>query len=199
MLGNWKKSVRSSRNAMFAALALIGIIAIYNWIVVPHANYLMAAQRYKSVIGALTKKNEIISKDMIIKKKKLEKLQDEFKQIYTGLFDPVGAKEFFSDIEVMAKGTNCIIRSLNVSQPDLALKADQLKAGSYITANRATLSVVGNYGNIVALMGKLQDRPQQVQIDSLRIKSIGSNSNQLECDMTITVYVIQNEEKRTYD
>jgi Tfp pilus assembly protein PilO len=99
----------------------------------------------------------------------------------------------------MVKGANCIIHSLNVLQPNSALMNDQSKASSYITANRATLRVVGNYGNIVALMGKLQDRPQQVRIDSLSIKSIGSKSNQLECDMTITIYVIQNEEKHPYD
>lgn len=197
LLENWKKSARFSGNAVLAALVLIGIFAIYNWIVVPHANYLMAAQRYKSVIDALAKKNEIIGRDVIVKKKELEKLQDEFERVHTGLFDPVGAKEFFSDIEVMAKSTNCIIRSLNVSQPGSSLKADQ--SDSYIAANHATLSVVGNYGNIVALIGKLQDRLQQVRIDSLSIKLIGSDSNQLGCDMTITVYEIQNKEKHTHD
>jgi hypothetical protein len=159
----------------------------------------MAAQRYESVTDALATKNEIISKDVIIKKKKLEELQDELERVYAGLFDPIRAKEFFSDIEVMAKDTSCIIHSLNVSQIGSTLKADQSKEGSYITANHATLSVVGNYGNIVALINKLQDRLEQVRINSLSIKSIGSNSNQLECDMTITVYVIQNKEKHAND
>jgi hypothetical protein len=195
LLENWKKSACFSRNAVLAALVLIGIIAVYNWIVVPHANYLMAAQRYRSVIDVLAKKNEIISKDVMIKKKELEKLQDEFEQVCAS---SVGAEEFFSDIEVMAKGTNCIIHSLNVSQtgPPAFLrkqKGGQSKAGSYITitANHATLSVVGNYGNIVALMSKLQDCLKQVRIDSLSIKLIDSDSNQLECDIAITVYVIQ--------
>jgi hypothetical protein len=195
LLKNWTKSARFSRNAVFAAIALIGIFAIYNWIVVPHENYLMAAQRYKSVSDALARKNEIISRDVVVKKKKLEQLQDEFERVYAGLFDPVGAKEFFSDIEVIAENTNCIIRSLNVSQTGSVLKPDQSKAGGGITANHATLSVVGNYGNIVALIGELQNRPQQVRIDSLNIRLIGGDSNQLGCDMTITVYEIQNKEK----
>lgn len=199
LLGNWTKSARSSKNVVLAALALIGIIAVYNWIVAPHANYLMAAQRYKSVTDVLAKKNEIISKDVIVKRKELEESQDEFEQVRTSLFDPIGAKEFFSDIEVMAEDTNCIVRSLNVSQTGSALKAGQSKASSYITANRATLSVVGNYGNIVALMSKMQDRLEQVRIDSISIKLISSDSNQLKCDMTITVYVIWNEEEQTDD
>ncbi|MFZ0034621.1 MAG: hypothetical protein WAK60_06505 [Sedimentisphaerales bacterium] len=199
LLGNWTKSARFSGNAVFIALVLIGIFAIYNWIVVPHENNLMAAQRYRSVTDVLAKKNEIISGEMIVKKKNLEKLQNELDQLHTGLFDPVGVKKFFSDIDFMAESTNCTIRSLNISQAESALKADQSKARSDITANRAALSVVGNYGNIVALIGKLQDRPQQVRIDSLSIKLIGGNSNQLGCDMTIMVYEIQNKEEYTND
>ncbi len=199
LLENWTKSARSSKNVVLAALALIGVIAVYNWIVAPHANYLMAAQRYKSAIDVLAKKNEIISKNVIVKKKELEKLQDEFEQVHTSLFDPIGAKEFFSDIEVMAEDTNCIIHSLNVSQTGPARKADQSKASSYIAANHATLSVVGNYRNIVALMSKLQGRLEQVRIDSASIKLIGSNSNRLKCDITITVYIMQNKEEHAYD
>jgi len=199
LLENWTKSARSSKNVVLAALALIGIIAVYNWIVAPHANYLMAAQRYKSAIDALARKNEIISKDVTVKRKELEELQDEFEQVHTSLFDPIGAKEFFSDIEVMAEDTNCIIHSLNVSQTGSALKADQSKASNYITANHATLSVVGNYRNIVALMSKLQGRSEQVRVDSVSIKLIGDNSNQLKCDVTITVYVMQNKESHHHD
>ena len=199
LLEKWTKSARSSKNVMLAALVLIGMIAVYNWIVVPHANYLIAAQRHKSVIDVLAKKNEIISKDVIVKRKELEELQGELEQVRISLFDPIGAKEFFSDIEDMAEDTDCIIHSLDVSQARSALKADRSKASSYITANRATLSVVGNYRNIVALMSKLQDRLEQVQIDSVSIKLISSNSNQLKCDITITVYVIQNKESPPHD
>lgn len=194
LLKNWTKSTRSSRNVMLAALVLIGAITVYNWIVAPHANYLLAAQRHASVIGELAKKNRIINNNVAIKNKKLKELQEKFSQVHTALFDPIEAKEFFSDIQAVSEEANCVIQSLNFLQTDSALKAKRSKAGSYITVNRATLSVVGSYKNIIALMNKLQDRLRQVWIDSISIKSIRNNPDQLECDVIITVYAIQNEE-----
>lgn len=191
LLKNWTKSTHSSRNVMLAALVLIGTIAVYNWIVAPHAGYLLAAQRHRSVISKLTEKNQIINNNVAIKRKKLKELREKFRQVHAALFDPIEAKDFLSDIQAASEEANCTMQSLNFSQTDSALKAKQSKAGSHITANRATLSVVGNYRNLVALMNKLQDGLRQVWIDSISIRSIRNNPDQLECDMTVTVYVIQ--------
>lgn len=191
---NWTKSTYSSRNVMLAALVLIGAIAVYNWIVAPHRNYLLAAQRYESAAGNLLKKNQTIINNITIKKKKLEELREKSKRIHTKLFDPIEAREFFSNIQGISEETNCIISSLNFSQTDSALDAKRSKAGSYITAKRVTLSVVGNYRNIVALMNKLQDCLKQVRIDSVSIRSISNNPEQLKCDMTITIYTVQDRE-----
>ena len=55
---NWTKLTPSPRNIAFAALVLMGAIAVYNRVVAPHANYVLAAQRYESVANKLTKKNQ---------------------------------------------------------------------------------------------------------------------------------------------
>ena len=54
-------SIHFSRNVMLTSLVLIGTIAFYNWVVAPHRNYLLAAQRYASVTADLVKKNQIIN------------------------------------------------------------------------------------------------------------------------------------------
>jgi len=190
---NQIKAIRSSKNVVFAALVIIGAITLYNWIVTPHVNHLRAAQKYASVADKLAKKNQIIYNNVAIKKKELEELQEKFKHIHIKLFEPVKAKEFFSDIQAMAEETNCVIYSLNFSPTDPALDAGKLEISSHITANRATLSAVGNYKDIVALINKLQGRPKQVWIDSISIEPISSNSEQLKCDITVTIYVIQGE------
>lgn len=189
------KSIRSSKNALFAALVVIGAIILYNQIVTPHVNYLRAAQRYESVIDKLAKKNLIINNNVTVKKKELEELQEKFEHFRIKLFDPVKAKEFFSDMQAMAEVTNCVIYSLNFSPTDSTLDTGKLETGSHITANHATLSVVGGYRDIVALTKKLQDRSRQVWIDSISIEPVGSNTNQLRCDIVVTIYVIHGKEK----
>lgn len=192
---NWTKSTPAPRNIAFAALVLMGAIAVYNRVVAPHANYVLAAQRYESVANKLTRKNQAIIDDMKIKGKKLEGLEEKLEQMRTNLFEPIEAKEFFSDIEVMSEGANCTIYSLDVSQTRSALKAERSGARGYITANHAKLSVVGSYRSIVVLMNKLQGSPRQVWINSVSIKPISDSSEQLKCDISIVIYTT--EEKGT--
>lgn len=193
------KSIRSSKNALFAALVVIEAITLYNWIITPHVNYLRAAQRYESVIDELAKRNQIINNNVTVKKKDLEELQEKFRHISIKLFDPVKAKEFFSDMQAMAEETNCVIYSLNFSPTDSALDTGQLEVSSHITANHATLSVVGGYRDLVALTNKLQGRSRQVWIDSINIEPVGRNTNQLRCDIVVTIYVIHGKEKQSHD
>lgn len=195
----WTKSVRSSRNIMFAAPVVIGAIAAYNWIVAPHKDYLLAAQRYDLVAGNLAKKSQIVTGNVAAKGKQLEKLQGKFSQIHTRLFDPLGARKFFGQLQTVSEETGCNMYSLKFLPANPAISAGRLKAGSYITANRAVLSVIGDFGNILALMNKLQDRSEQVRIDAVNIKLIRKNAEQLKCDMTITIYVMQDEEEPPYD
>ncbi|MBW8040627.1 MAG: hypothetical protein FVQ85_11560 [Planctomycetes bacterium] len=193
------KSIRSSRNVLLAALVIIGAITIYNWFVAPPANYLWAVQRYNSVAGDLAKKNQLISKNIAIKKNKFGELHEKFKHVHTKLFDPIKAKGFFSDIQVVSEEANCVVLSLKFSSTASMLKADPSEKNSYITAQRANLTAKGTYVDITALMNKLQDRLEQVRIDSISIKTTRGNSGQLICDMNITIYVMQNKERGSYD
>ena len=192
---NLIKSIRSSKNAMYAALVIIEAIALYNWIVTPHLSHLQAAQRYEVVIDELAKKNQIISNNVTAKKKELEKLQEKFNDVRIKLFEPVKAKEFFSDMQAMAEVTNCVIYSLNLSPTNTTLDTGKLDVRSHITANHATLTVVGGYKDIVALINKLQDRSRQVWIDSISVEPVSSNTEQLRCDVVLTIYVIHGKEK----
>lgn len=196
---NQIKAIRPSRNVMFAALVVIGAISLYNWIVTPHINCLRAAQKYESVVGKLAMKNQIINKNVTIKKKEIEELREKFKHIHIKLFDSVKAKEFFSDIQAMAEEANCVIYSLNFSSTDSAPAAGRSEVSSHITANRAILSAAGSYKDIVALISKLQNRSKQVWIDSISIEPIRSSGEQLKCDIAVTIYVIHNEEVHPHD
>ena len=187
---NQIKSIRSSKNVVFAAFVVIEVIVLYSWIVTPHLNFLRTVQRYESVADKLAKKNRIISTNVKLRREKLGQLQEEFKHIHIKLFDPVKAKEFFSDVQAMAEETNCVIYSLNFSPTDSAINASQSEISSHITTNRAIFSVGGRYKDIVALINKLQNRSKQVWIDSISIEPVGRNSELLKCDMSIAIYVI---------
>lgn len=174
---------------------LIGIIAAYNWIIAPHRNYLLAADKFESTVTNLARKNQIIGNQVTMKKKELEELHEKYKQSCARLFNPVQAGEFFSNIQARAERVNCILSSLTFSPVRPAPKTARPQTDEYITAQSATLTLSGGYGNILALMDLLQDGPKQVCIDSVGINSDEQDSVQLECGMTVTIYVIHRKEE----
>lgn len=190
LLNSYTKLTYSSKNAVLVVACCIAAIAFYNHFVAPHRNYLRAAQTYETLAGTLDRKNRIIAGYVKNKKKELQQLQHKSQLLDASLFDGVKAKQFFSGIQAAAEQTNCIVNSLKFPQDrkrDSASRPSQA-----VEASRMTLSVTGGYRNIVALINKLQDRPERVWIDSLRIKSTASGL--LRCNMTITIYVMPNKE-----
>jgi hypothetical protein len=193
-IGNLAKLNRSSQNAVFAALIVIAAVALYNWIVAPQVGYLFAAQQYESAVGKTEEKNKIIAGEVKVKTKKLEELREQFTQAQDILFTPDGAKKFFADLQTISEETGCTVRSfnLNVSKPCPGDKRSKDTLG--MVADSAILNVIGQYNSIIRLAEKLQNHPQKVWIDSLKIEILDFGSAQLKCDMTITIYTIQNKE-----
>lgn len=184
----------SSRNAIFAALTAIAAIAMYNWIVAPHVTYLFAVQQYEPVVGDIVEENKIISDSLRSKEKKLEELREQFAQLRSSLFTSDETKEFFSSLKTIAEEAGCTVSSLNftASRPDSVAKRSE--DTSRIVANSAMLSVIGGYDNIVRLVERLQGRTQKVWVKSVKMKIFDVNSARLKCDITITMYTIQDEE-----
>ncbi len=196
LIDNLANLNNSTRNAIFAALAIIATIAMYNWILAPHVNYLSAAQQYETVVSKAVEKNKAIARDVENKTKKLEELYEQLAKSRNTLFAPGEAKAFFSDLQAVAEETGCTVRSLNlfVNKSISKDKRKQTEDTSGIVADSATLSVTGQYDNIFNLVEKLQNHAKSIWMNSFEIKTIDFNSAQLKCDMTITIYIIQDKE-----
>jgi len=181
-----------SRSVVLASLVLIGAIACYNWFVAPHSNYLQAAHRYESAAQALASKNHVMSTGIAKHKEELAQLQEKFVQARGWVFEPAGAKDFFNGIESAAEKTGCVLSSLTFTPTNRKAGADRLSG--FLRPRRARLKVLGDYAGVIALMDEFQDRRQKVLIDSIGIESTGKVPGLLDCEMNITVYVMQDEE-----
>ncbi len=194
LVDNLAKLNRPSRNALSAALIIIAAIALYNWMVAPHATYLFAAQQYESVVGSVAKKNKIISNVIGVKKKKLQELSEQFAQLRCTLFTPDEAKEFFSDLRVVCEGAGCTVHSLKFILMESSSQQKQFEDASGAVVNSAMLSVTGVYSNVIELVEILQKRTQKVWIDSIEMVALDGDSAKLNCDMAITIYTIHSKE-----
>ena len=199
LIENWTKSSRSSRIAVLAGLILIGAFAVYNWIVAPHMNCLMAAQGYEFVLDDLAKKKLVVSNNVKIKTEEVEQLQEKLKQACADLYDPVEAARFFSNIQNLAESAGCVVNTLNFPPTNSLIKNKKTQTDIYVTSKRALLSFTGNYKDITELINKLQDRPGKVRLDSIKIKYAPGGSGRLKCDAAVTVYVLNNRKRGSHD
>lgn len=185
---------RSTRNATSASLIVIASLAMYSWLVTPHANYLSTAQGYESVISNLIKKNKLISNDVKVKRKKLQKLREQSAQLQSTLFTSDKAREFFSDLQAISEETGCMVYSLNLISNKPNPKDKQLEDSSGVATKSAVLSVVGVYKDIARLIKRLQARTQKVWIDPIKVRTLEYSSDRPRCDITITICVITDKE-----
>lgn len=199
-MANARKISAHSRTVVLASLVLIGAVACYNWFVAPHTNYLRAAQRYEATAESLERKSRAMNTAVTIKKKELAKLRAEFVRAKESVFDIAGAKAFFNGIEEAAAKAGCSVSSLTFRSTDK--KPASGRQAGYLRARLARLSFQGDYPGIIALTAELQNRPERVVIDSISIESTGSHDapkGQLDCQMNVTIYVMQDEEASNHE
>jgi len=195
LVDNLAKLSRSSINAVSASLILIAALVMYNWIVAPRANYLLAAQRYEFAMDNVVKKNKTIDNRVEVKKKKLQELLEQSAQLQSTLFTFDQAREFFSDLQAISEQTGCIVYSVTlITNNPNPIKDGQLQDTAGIVTKSAVLSVVGVYKNITKLIKRLQSRTQKVWIDSVKIRALDKNSDLPRCDITITICALTDKE-----
>ena len=184
LVNSLAKMSRATRNATSASLILIAGFAMYNWTVTPHTASLSSAKAYESVAGNLAKESRIVATKIKIKHKKLEQLRQESDQLLNTLFTPDAAREFFSDIEVISGQTGCAVHSINFLTSEKSDELEDLGIGT----KSAELNVVGLFGDIARLITRLLDRPQKVWLDSIVLRTIDYSSDQVGCNLTLTIY-----------
>jgi hypothetical protein len=194
LISNLAQLNRSSRRAVFAAIMVIGAIAIYNWTLEPHTTCLLAAQRYESAVAKIAEMNKVISSEVEVRKRRLQELREQSTQFQNAMFSPNKAREFFSDLPTVAQQTGCEFISLNFIDREQSSKDNQPKTDIYVVAKSVVLSVLGTYENIIKLIEKLQPRTHKLWIDSVNIRTPDDGSDSPVCKITITVYTIQEKE-----
>jgi len=195
LIDNLNNLNRSTRNTISGALILIAAVAMYNWVVTPHITHLSAAQEYERIVAKAKEKNSNAAREVEVKIKKLDNLYKQLNEIRISLSTSDETKEFFSNLQDVSEEAGCTVNSLNlvVKEPSLGKKQKRPEPNSNIIANSAILTVSGEYKNIIRLVEKLQNHNKKIWMDSFRIETVDPDSDLLKCDMTITIYTVEEE------
>ena len=194
LISDIAKLNRSSQNSIFAALIVIAAVGIYKWVFTPHANYLYAAQRCSFAVSKIVDKDTAITRKIEVETKKFGEVSEQLAQAEDKLFTPEEAKDFFGDLQVIFEETGCTVHSLSLIVDRPRDKKKQSEDTSGIVANSAKLSVGGQYNRIIKIVEWLQNNSSRVSVGSFKTEIVDTSTGRLRCDMTITIYIIQNRE-----
>jgi len=175
------------RSATAASLIFITAVAMYKWTIVPQSGYLSSAKAYESVMNRVTEHNKVIVSQVEAKRKELQELNDNSSHLQNMLFTDAQAKEFFSDLQVISEQAGCVVQSTNFI-PEKSRPEDE-DVG--VETKSANISVMGIYQDIEKLIGNLQTGTQKVWIDSIRMRTLDRNSDNVMCDLTVTICLIR--------
>ncbi len=179
------------------AVSFVSIMALaaYNWVISPQIIYLHAAEQYKSIIAGDGARSTVILKNVEKKLVELEKLQQDISGLENSFFTFEKAMEFFSDIEPIAVQHNCTVESSDFI-PSVSKKSGDV---SDVTLSRARIMLSGNYKNIMKFLEKIRDYPQRIVVSNLLIERGNKINNDLNCQVSITIYVIEDKETITHE
>ena len=175
------------RNSTVAAISIIMTIAIYNWFVTPHTQYLMAEQKYQQTMNSVENKDKILNTELKISNKKFENLCKKHEQQKQMFFEIDKAKNFLSSIQTTAEKNGCMIENLRfLPSREIVTGSSDIKINQYQT----NLILFGGYGNVVKFLNTIQNRPEKVQVDSINVE-MNNEKGYLECSLAISIYTLK--------
>jgi hypothetical protein len=184
----------STRTTMSMSLIAVATIAMYGWIVSPHVAYLHAVQKYEPVVKEVAKEKDNLCTALGMKQRRLQAMQSELSTLRGRLFTPQEAQSFLGGLEASCQKAGCGVTSIEFPGDGSRPEAAKATEPPVVRVRRANLVVLGRYDQIVGLLEHLQNRPQQVSIDSCRIELLDVASARLKCDLTMTIWIACAEE-----
>jgi hypothetical protein len=179
----------SRKNVITVALVLIAAIAIYNWFVSPHSNYLIAADKYTDAARAMEKTGRMVESELILKQKKLDELAGRLDSAKEEFFDVETAKTFLAGIQSCAEKSRCFVDTLKFSPPSQVTTAEANCVD--MKEYQVDLGVIGQYADIVTLLDSLQNRKQKVWVTNIKLQLKDVSTGYLACDVIMSLYTLK--------
>jgi Tfp pilus assembly protein PilO len=180
---------RSHRRVLLIAITVIAVFGLYRWILAPHTEQLLAAERYNSTLNEVIHKAGVIGDLQEAKKSKIEELAKESDRLRNQLFTPHGVRQFLASLPSVANQAGCAAQSV-IAVPDTPQNSQS--DGSGIVAKKATVIVTGGYNDLIKFFEALQTSEHKVWIDSVTIDS--GAAGKLKCQVMLALYCLEHVE-----
>jgi len=185
------KSLGSRRCALTAAPFLIGVLAVYNWVISPHIGYLHAMRRLEPVVDRMAEELDAVSGGFDEKCSTMRKLRGELAEVREGLFTREESKAFIRDLQTLVGKAGCTMVAADFTCGKKAKETEDPNVPVVVEALYANFTMMGQYEQIVAFLQMLREGQQKVWVDSCRIDLRDPRSGRLECRLGLAIYIVR--------
>jgi len=132
--------------------------------------------------------NQII-KDANILNNELTEKENDFAQIRQGFVDEEELSNYFADFRALVKAYNLQVASLDF-QPQENIIDSNREPLTYYQRLKFSVSLKGDYFNLMSLLYKLEQGSSRFEINSVRIKQKNADPPDLIMDMEAAIYIL---------
>ena len=190
MVDHIRRHPKAARGASSAALLVIGVLALYNWVLAPHVGYLHAVQRLEPVVGRVTQERERICSILDRKVGQWRTLQQDKAKLEEGVFTVEQAKAFVRGLLPLVEETGCAVLRADFNPDTRTPRLDEPNLPVVIEVARMNLDVLGQPDQVSALLGRLRDSRPRAWIDSCRCDFSGGQAGPVECNLALALYIV---------
>lgn len=183
---------KAARNASSAALVIIGVLAMYSWVLSPHVGYLHAMQRFGSVVDRVAEEKDRICSTLDVKVSQWKTVQQELAELDQGVFTAEGAKAFVRGLLPLVEETGGVVVLADFTGNGKTNRIEEPNAPMVIDVSHLSLIALGQPDQVSALLQRLGDNRPRIWIDSCQCDFSDGDSGQVECNLVLTLYAVEN-------
>jgi hypothetical protein len=182
---------KAVRNGSSAALILVGVLALYNWILAPHLGCLQAKHKLSTAIGQVAEEKDRICSTLEAKVSQWHALQQEAAELEAGVFRPEQAQMSVKGLLPLVEGTGCEIVLADFAPKGKPERTEDPNGPVAIEAAHLNLVATGQPEQVATLLQRLEGRRPRVWVDSCELDFRGGNEGRVECNLLLTLYTIE--------
>ena len=192
MADRLRRYPKTTRNVSSAALIVIGVLALHNWVLAPHLGYLHAMQKYGAVVDCVTQEKNRIADTLEAKVSQWHTLQRELAELEDGVFTADQAKTFVRSLLSLVEETGGTVVRADFTGGGKTTRMEDPNQTVVIEVSHLSLDALGPPAQVSALLERLRDNRPRISIDSCRFDFPDGGSGQVECHLALTVYAVGN-------
>lgn len=179
---------KMTRTASSAALVLIGVLALYNWVLGPHVRYLRAIQRLETAVASVAEEKDRICEMLEAKRRDRRGLEQELAELEAGVFTVGGARTWLRSLLPAVEETGCAVLLADFAGDAKKRRIEDPNAPLAVEVSHLSLMVSGEPDQVMALLQRLEDQRPRAWIDCCQCDFPPGGAGPVECSLALTLY-----------